>query len=208
MEKQRFKKAIMKFLISSILLLPFIYLIFSVTNVSGYNLNFIIKDSTQVEGYPEDTLWYNSNDSLKDQFVLRNIFFQLGAEDLLSYDDTIRGSANPKHIYKQLDSLAVAIKKDGGTFEIQNHTDCRGSDRCCYRLSDARAKIAMQYLISKGVSEEKLSFKGYEGGVPRVYFGKPLTCDYILGLDSPEEKEKMHQLNRRVTITRKSKTPH
>lgn len=96
----------------------------------------------------------------------------------------------------------VSINKNGGTFEIQNHTDCRGSDRCCYRLSDARAKTVMQYLISKAVSEEKLSFKGYQGDVPRVYYGKPLACDYILGLDSPEEKEKMHQLNRRVVVKR------
>lgn len=166
------------------------------------NSCFIIQDSTQIEGYPEDTLWYSSNDSLKDQFVLRNIFFQLGVADLLNYDDTIRGLINPKHIYKQLDSLAEAIHKDGGTFEIQNHIDCRVSDHCCYRLSDARAKTVMQYLISKGVSEEKLSFKGYQGDVPRVYFGKSLTCDYIIGLDSPEEKEKMHQLNRRVVVKR------
>lgn len=187
----------------------FLLFIFSVTSIfvsaaenSDYNLNFIFEDTTQVEGYPEDTSWYNSNDTLKDQFVLRNIFFQLGVADLLNYDDKIRGLINPKHIYKQLDSLAEAIHKDGGTFEVQNHTDCRGSDQCCYRLSDARAKTVMQYLISKSVSEEKLSFKGYEGDFPRVYFGKTLSCNYIFGLDSPEEKEKMHQLNRRVVVKR------
>lgn len=96
----------------------------------------------------------------------------------------------------------VSINKNGGTFEIQNHIDCRGSDHSFHRLSDARAKTVMQYPISKGVSEEKLSFKGYEKDVPRVYYGKPLTCDYIFGLDSPEEKEKMHQLNRRVVVKR------
>jgi hypothetical protein len=180
----------------------------SVAQNSVCNLSLLSKYSTKVEGYPKDTIWYKTERVLKDHFVLNNIFFQLGVAELLSYDDTIRGFINPKHIYIQLDSLAEAISNDGGTFEIQNHIDCRVSDRCCYRLSDARAETVMQYLISKGVSEEKLSFKGYEGDVPRIYFGKSLTCDYIIGLDSLEEKEKMHQLNRRVTITRKSKTPH
>lgn len=44
---------------------------------------------------------------------------------------------------------------------ITSHTDSRGSDRYNMRLSDRRARAALQYLISHGIDAGRLTAKGY-----------------------------------------------
>ncbi len=66
--------------------------------------------------------------------------------------------------------------------EISGHTDNKGSDAYNHRLSEQRAKSVVDYLISKGVAENRLSYKGY---------GKdqPFTTN-----DTPEGRK----MNRRI----------
>lgn len=45
--------------------------------------------------------------------------------------------------------------------EIRSHTDCRGTIAYNKRLSQERANATRKYLINKGVSEKRLSAKGY-----------------------------------------------
>ena len=45
--------------------------------------------------------------------------------------------------------------------EIQGHTDSRGSDSYNERLSDQRARAVLEYLVSKGISESRLTSRGY-----------------------------------------------
>jgi OmpA-OmpF porin, OOP family len=52
--------------------------------------------------------------------------------------------------------------------EIQGHTDTAGPDAKNMKLSDARAKSVMDYLISKGVAADRLVAKGYGESMPLV----------------------------------------
>lgn len=45
--------------------------------------------------------------------------------------------------------------------EIEGHTDDQGSDDYNLKLSDARAKAVVDYLLKKKVEKERLSWKGY-----------------------------------------------
>lgn len=55
----------------------------------------------------------------------------------------------------------------------KSHTDNRGSDKYNISLSDRRAKSTVQYLISKGISKERVSGQGFGESEPKV---KCNTC--------------------------------
>ena len=50
--------------------------------------------------------------------------------------------------------------------EIAGHTDSDGSENFNQKLSEGRAQSAVNYLISKGISELRLVAKGYGETVP------------------------------------------
>ncbi len=72
--------------------------------------------------------------------------------------------------------------------ELGSHTDCRGNARYNEDLSRRRAQSAVDYLISKGIKEERLFAKGYGEDSPAV--------DCNCAACSEEE----HQENRRTTF--------
>jgi len=77
--------------------------------------------------------------------------------------------------------------------ELGAHTDSRGQDDTNLILSDKRAKAAAAYIISKGISAERVVGKGYGESVLKNSCGNGVKCS-----------EKQHQENRRteVKITR------
>lgn len=88
--------------------------------------------------------------SVGSTFVLKDIFFEFDKSTLLqqSYFE----------LRKLLTLLATYPKM---RIEISGHTDDKGSDSYNLRLSESRAKAVTDYLISKGVSEKRLQYKGY-----------------------------------------------
>ncbi|WP_419788503.1 OmpA family protein [Mucilaginibacter sp. SP1R1] len=62
----------------------------------------------------------------------------------------------------ELDKL-VKILKDNPTIwiELGSHTDSRGNDQYNQWLSQKRANSAVQYIIDKGISKNRISAKGY-----------------------------------------------
>ena len=61
-----------------------------------------------------------------------------------------------------LDKIAEILKEEVKfKLEIQGHTDEIEKTKAAATLSEERAKIAMLYLISKGISVDRLSVKGY-----------------------------------------------
>lgn len=70
--------------------------------------------------------------------------------------------------------------------DIRSHTDSRASHSYNEKLSDRRAKSTMNYLISKGISKDRLSAKGYGE--------TQLVNNCSDGVDCTEEA---HQANRR-----------
>lgn len=67
---------------------------------------------------------------------------------------------------------------------LNAHTDSQGSDRYNLTLSDRRAVSAMEYLVSKGISLERLISKGFGESQPLI--------------DCSQCSEEQHETNRRI----------
>ncbi len=88
-------------------------------------------------------------------FVLENVEFDFGKYSL-------RPSS-----YQTLDDLADYLKrKPNERIEIGGHTDNVGSDEKNLVLSLERAKSIVEYLIAKGISNDRLVAKGYGAEEP------------------------------------------
>ncbi|MEI7594699.1 MAG: OmpA family protein [Bacteroidota bacterium] len=75
--------------------------------------------------------------------------------------------------------------------ELGSHTDCRGSAKYNFELSDQRAKSSVAYIISKGVDKARIYGKGY--GESKLVNG--CACE---GTTKSTCSEEEHQLNRRT----------
>lgn len=128
-----------------------------------------------------------------------NIFYDLNKWDLL-----------PQSV-AALDSLVSLLKLNPTVaIELMSHTDCRGNDSDNLTLSQKRAQSVVDYLVSKGIQEGRLTAKGYGKKNPKTVDarlvkrypflkkGQLLTCQFIESLKKEEEKEICHQLNRRT----------
>jgi peptidoglycan-associated lipoprotein len=101
--------------------------------------------------------------------------------------------------------------------ELRAHTDFRGTDKANNTLSEARAKSCVDYLIEKGIEQDRLTWRGFGESMPRTIdstlvekynFLKPgdiLTEGFIINLRNKEKEEITHQLNRRTEFSVKSK---
>lgn len=86
----------------------------------------------------------------------------------------------------ELDVLIELLKsKPGIKVQISSHTDARGSDAYNNKLSDARAKSVVDYLVENGISAKQLTWKGY--GKTRLHVKNAKT-------------EAEHRKNRRTTF--------
>ena len=69
--------------------------------------------------------------------------------------------------YPELDRLAKMMDENPGiTIELEGHTDNVGDRFKNIKLSQDRVGAVRNYLISKGVSEERITGKGYGGSKP------------------------------------------
>ena len=78
--------------------------------------------------------------------------------------------------------------------ELSSHTDTRADDNFNQKLSEARAKSCVDYLVSKGIPNVRMVPKGY--GEKRLL----ITDAEIAKLQTEEEKEAAHQKNRRTVF--------
>ena len=76
--------------------------------------------------------------------------------------------------------------------ELGGHTDSRGNQEKNNLLSEQRAGAVYTYLIKKGISAERITFKGYGSSLP-LY-----TDERIEQMSTSKEKEAAHQQNRRT----------
>ncbi len=86
--------------------------------------------------------------------------------------------------------LAVMREYPTMIIDIRSHTDCRAPQAYNKKLSDNRAKSTRQYLISKGISSDRLTAMGY--GESELV--NNCACEPTNKSDCSEEE---HQLNRR-----------
>jgi outer membrane protein OmpA-like peptidoglycan-associated protein len=69
----------------------------------------------------------------------------------------------------ELDQLVMIMKNKLEMIILaKSHTDNRGSDDYNNKLSERRAKSTVQYIISKGIDESRISGKGYGKSEPKV----------------------------------------
>ena len=69
----------------------------------------------------------------------------------------------------ELDKLIQVMKNNQAmVILVKAHSDNRGSDKYNLDLSDRRAKSTVQYVISKGISANNISGKGYGESEPKV----------------------------------------
>jgi outer membrane protein OmpA-like peptidoglycan-associated protein len=97
--------------------------------------------------------------------------------------------------FDSLDAVVDFMNRNPSlVIEIANHSDSRVSDAMSSRPTDARAKSCAGYLISKGISPQRI--------VPKGYGDKKLIIKdaEIAKLKTKEEQELAHQKNRRTEI--------
>lgn len=115
---------------------------------------------------------------INKEIVLEDIYYDFDKWD-------IRADARPT-----LDQLARNLELNPKIrIQLSSHTDCRGNDRYNEELSQKRAQSAVDYLVSKGISGERLIAKGFGESQPKA------SC---LCARCTEEE---HQLNRRTAFT-------
>lgn len=86
---------------------------------------------------------------------------------VLPYDKNYLIRASADHFFAQSENLNLDSLIRAGNKEIhKNLTDSKGSDEYNIKLSHNRANPVMQYILSKGISPERVSFKGYGETVP------------------------------------------
>jgi outer membrane protein OmpA-like peptidoglycan-associated protein len=69
--------------------------------------------------------------------------------------------------YKDLDALVAILNSDVTLrVDIGGHTDNAGSEEINVKLSHDRAKAVNDYLISKGIAHERLTYQGYGSSKP------------------------------------------
>lgn len=107
-----------------------------------------------------------------EKFVIENVYYdfdkaELKPESYPSLDEVIR----MLNTYPEM------------SIEIGAHTDSKGSDNYNMKLSEARAKSVVDYMIEKGIDPARLVSKGYGETMP-------VEPNIIDGKDNPEGREK------------------
>ena len=165
----------------------------------------------------------NSSDKVKETTVgveeakvFNHDFCLVPIERFIRFPDVlyILGKSDLEHPSNPRDSLNFLYQTllDNPTFviELSSHTDYRGSDSDNQKLSEARAKSCVDYLISKGINPERLKAKGYGEKAPvemKDADGKVtaiLTEAYINKSTKGQPKEvyeAMMQKNRRTVFS-------
>ncbi len=119
-----------------------------------YSENFMLEgEHSSLEPYQKTILL--SPIMVGEQMNLHNVFFSFDSWEL-------REESMP-----ELEKLFNLLKANPGlTVEIGGHTDSTGSDEHNKVLSEKRALVVRDYLINKGISADRLLYKGYGEEMP------------------------------------------
>lgn len=136
--------------------------------------------------------------SINKPVVIDNIFY-----------DFDKATLRPES-QSALDEMAQVLRDNPNvTIEMASHTDRWGSDEYNINLSGRRAKSVIDYLISVGISPDRLQSQGYGKSRPKTITkklarlypqfkeGDTLTPEYIEQLNE-EDQEVADQINRRT----------
>ncbi len=115
--------------------------------------NFDISDSA---AFSEVTLDVKlENFSVDSKIILRNMFFDYASDRIK--DESITELTNLYNLLVENPNIRI---------EISGHTDNQSSLETNTRLSTARAKSVVQFLVNKGIAENRMEYKGYAFSQP------------------------------------------
>ena len=101
-----------------------------------------------IGGIVNDTIWMDI--LVNQKIALRNIYYDFDKWDIL-----------PESA-KELDKLvSLMIENPGMKVELGSHTDDRGTEPYNLKLSQSRAKSAVEYIVSKGINKSRIKGTGY-----------------------------------------------
>lgn len=91
------------------------------------------------------------------EVILKNVYFDFDKSNI-----TAQGAS-------ELDKLVKVMKENPAmVIFVKSHTDAKGTSSYNIKLSEQRAQATVQYLLSKGITKDRISGKGYGNTEPRV----------------------------------------
>ena len=126
-----------------------LFLVIVVGVSTGCDKKQLIQSDSNSEGSMSQ-LAASSSDVQNDGSGLKSVFF-----DYNKYAIRVNDRKNLKY------NAAYFLKNKKTTILIEGHCDERGTDAYNLALGDRRAKAAMQYLVSAGVSKKRLKTISY-----------------------------------------------
>jgi outer membrane protein OmpA-like peptidoglycan-associated protein len=91
------------------------------------------------------------------EVILQPIYFEYDQSNI-----TAQGAEELDKLVKVMNQYPTMV------IDAKSHTDSRGSDSYNLRLSDRRAKATVQYIVSKGISKERITGSGMGETQPKA----------------------------------------
>jgi peptidoglycan-associated lipoprotein len=148
--------------------------------------------------------YINDTDKSIEPIKLDNTFYEFGKWNLTESSKI------------ELEKLVKILNDNPNiTIELGAHTDMIGNEASNQILSQKRAQSVVDFLISKGIQEDRLTAKGYGESVPQIVtakiannspfeLGDVLSPEFIEALSGEDEEqtkalqEAANQINRRT----------
>jgi flagellar motor protein MotB len=125
-----------------------------------------------------------SQKSLSDLKVMMLVLDQKPDEDVFAFGDTHFdfNKATLTDLAKELLDKEVQVLKDNPKMKVRmaGYTSAAGTEESNQKLSEQRAKAVMDYLIAKGVAQERITTIGYG-------MTKPAVCEIYPGDKNSKE---------------------
>ncbi|MGL2964912.1 OmpA family protein [Flavobacterium sp. RSB2_4_14] len=91
------------------------------------------------------------------EVILKNVYFDFDKSNI-----TAQGA-------NELDKLVKVMKENPSmVIFVKSHTDSKGKSNYNIKLSERRAQSTVQYLLSKGITKDRVSGKGFGNSEPKI----------------------------------------
>lgn len=105
----------------------------------------------------------NAGCPVYEKVVIKENRLELKEKIYFAWDQAVLEPAS----FAVLDDVARALKDNKGFHvQVDGHADSTGPEEHNQDLSERRAEAVMDYLVSRGVSKDRLTFKGFSSSVP------------------------------------------
>ncbi len=119
-------------------------------NVSKKNYMFYSGELLQQDSLKTPKVINLHTIAVGEKVILKNVFFD--------FDKSTLKPESKGELQRVADFLT---KNPKVSVELGGHTDAKGSGEYNQKLSESRAKVVVDYLISLGIDADRMSYKGY-----------------------------------------------